>query len=116
MGLSGSFEPWGPPMRCCQKVPTFAPAGMVITSLETGLWRPVLQVMSALRTSCTGLLEPGERTPKSRPCEAPLTDTSWKMVCAETDVAARAARAAENFMIAIYCRYREAVQGGENRE
>lgn len=39
----------------------------------------------------------------------PSTDTSWKIVCAETDVAARAARVAENFMLAIYCRCRDTV-------
>lgn len=48
----------------------------------------------------------------------PSTDTSWKIVCAEMDVAASAARVAENFMLAIYYRCRDtvAVEVGGNKD
>lgn len=50
-------------MMCWNQAPTFAPAGMVTTSFDTGCLRPVLQVIDAPDTTVTGLLTAGARIP-----------------------------------------------------
>lgn len=59
---------------------TEAPAGIVITAVETGDKRPVLQAMESPVTLITGLLVEGARTPTSWPWSTLFTLRRWKML------------------------------------
>ena len=66
---------------CWNHAPTFAPAGIVTTSFETGCLRPVLQMMDDPDTLVTGLFTAGARIPYNDGCSAPFMRSFWKIPC-----------------------------------